>query len=327
MIKKYLVIGLFAVSVLFTIPLSAAENVKIKLPDGIYMYASLIGRLKDGSDRVGFMKYFVVYNKNIYSSKDFVKKFGISKLNTLSGGNKKNIIILGGEVIGIKYNLRFKKAITFDKENATFVCDEAYFTKNIKEGPAYYWPEIMYPRLLASATKCLAVPEEYKEVKKNVYTAIPQEEVDKIAKLAKEKLLPLLINRKGFAKYKIREMELFKENLWILDKISYQNHELYIGEYQYGFKGAETSYHFHIIFSATKDNMHIVTTNYEEGDLVAGYMETYGMLDFDGCGNDELVIEKEAPREDETTIWLEIHKQKPDGNWMIIKVVKTRRIL
>lgn len=333
--KKYLILSFLVVAVLYAIPLSAKENVKIKLPDGIYMYDSEVQRQKDGSDRVGFGKFFVVLNKNIYSSKEFVKKFGISKLNKLFGGNKKYKMLCGGEVVGTKYNLKFEKDEAVDRDNATFDCAESYIKKNFKEGPAYYWREIMYPGKLTSVAKCMAVPEEYKEVKKKVYTTIPQEEVDKIAKLAKEKLLPLLINRKGFAKYKIKEMELYEENLLLLDKVSHRKGDLYLGRYTYKFKTAKTraemsginSYTFDIVFSATKDNVHIVTTDYEDGDLVASYIEIYGMLDVDGCGEDELIIEKEAPREDETTIWLEIHKQQPDGNWTRIKAVKTRRIL
>lgn len=312
--KKFLILGVLAV--LFAISLSPAENVKINLPDGLYMYDSSIERLTDGRERVGFGKYFVVKNNSIYSSQEAVRKFGASKLNTLFTENKSYKILFGGEKIGEIYN------VNIDDEGG-WNYKEELLTRNLKEGPAYGSGGFGH----GSAVKCLAVPEEYKEVKKKVYTTIPQEEVDKIAKLAKEKLLPLVISRKGFAKYKITEMELYKDSLLFLDKLSYRNDELYIGRYQYAFKTAKTSYWFDIIFSARKGSFHIVTTDYEEGDLVAGYMTIYGMLDVDGCGEDELVIEKEAPREDETTIWLEIHKQKPDGNWIRIKVVKTRRIL
>ena len=58
--KLILLLGVLAV--LFAIPLSAAENAKIKLPDGLYMYDSSIERLTDGRERVGFGKYFVVKN-------------------------------------------------------------------------------------------------------------------------------------------------------------------------------------------------------------------------------------------------------------------------
>jgi len=309
--KKYLLLGVLAM--LFTTPLSAAENVKIKLPDGLYMYDSSIERLTDGRERVGFGKYFVVINNTIYSSQEAIRKFGPSKLMI---ENKNYKILFGGEKIGEIHNVNI-----YDEGDWNY--KEELLTQHIKEGPAYGSGGFGN----GSAVKCLGVPEEYKEVKKKVYTTIPQEEVDKIAKLAKEKLLPLVISRKGFAKYKITEMELYKDSLFHLDKISYRNDELYIGRYLYAFKTAKTSYWFQIIFSVRKDNFHVVTTNYEEGDLVAGYMTIYGMLDVDGCGEDELVIEKEAPRENETTIWLEIHKQKLDGNWMLIKVVKTRRIL
>ncbi len=227
--KKYLLAGVLVL--LFAVPLLAAEkeSVRIKLPDGIYMYDSSVRHLQDGRLWVGFRKYFIVYNKNIYSPKEAVKKFGVSKLNILFTENKKYKILFGGEQIGEIYSV-----IIEDGEEWNY--KQNLFTKDIKEGPAYYWREIMYPGKLTSVTKCLAVPEEYKEVKKKVYATIPQEAVDKIAKLAKEQLLPLLMKRKGFAKYKIREMELLKENLWLLDKISYRNDELYIGEYHYVFK-------------------------------------------------------------------------------------------
>jgi hypothetical protein len=304
--------------VLFAMPLFAAEKKKIKLPDGLYMYDSSIERLQDECVRVGFGKYFIVRNNTIYSSKEAIRKFGIAKLNKLFTENKKYKILSSGGKIGEIYNIIIEK---YDDE-MDWNYEEELYTKNVKEGPLY-GAQGGY----GSVVRYIAVPEEYKEVQKKTFTTISQEEVDKISKLAKEKLLPLLINRKGFSKYKINEMELYKENLLFLDKISYRNDDLYIGRYQYAFKTAKTAYRFDIIFSARRDNFHVVTTDYEDGDLVAGYMKIYGMLDVDGCGADELIIEKEAPREDETTIWLEIHKQKPGGNWTLIKVVKTRRIL
>lgn len=329
--SKIICLLIVVLTLLFAVSLSAKENVKIKLPDGLYMYDSGISKREDGRAWVGFRTFFVVQNNIIYSAQTALRKFGVSKLNKLFTEKKKYKILLGGEKIGEIFNVKIEK---FNNE-LDWNYEEELSTTNIKEGPAYYWREIMYPGKLTSAAKCLAVPEEYKEIKKKVYTTIPQEEVDKITKLAKEKLLPLLINRKGFAKYKIKEMELYKENLLLLDKVSHRNGDLYIGRYTYKFKTAKiraemsgiNSYTFGVVFSATKDNVHIVTTDYEDGDLVASYMEIYGMLDVDGCGEDELLIEKEAPREDETTIWLEIHKQQPDGNWTRIKAVKTRRIL
>jgi hypothetical protein len=309
-----LVLGVLAIVITTSLPLSTAGNEKINMSDGLYMYDSWIEHLLKGGISVRFEKCFVVKNNIIYSFQDAMKKIGVSKLNKLFADSKKYKILFGGENIGEIYNVNI--------ENDGYRrYEEELYTKNIKEGPAYGSGGY------GSAVKCLAVPEKYKEVKKKVYTTIPQEEVDKIAKLAKEKLLPLLISRKGFAKYKITEMELYKDSLLHLDKISYRNDELYIGRYQYAFKTAKNAYWFDIIFSARKDSFHIVTTDYEEGDLVAGYMTIYGMLDVDGCGEDELIIEKEAPREGETTIWLEIHKQKPDGNWTRITVSKTRRIL
>jgi hypothetical protein len=314
---------LVLVMLCFAIPLSAAENVKIKLPDGMYMYDSWISHAKGESVR--FENFFVVKNNIIYNSKEAIRKFGLIKLNKLFTEKKKYKILLDGEKIGEIENLKV------DDEDGHKVYEEKLFKKNIKEGPAYGSGGHSH----GSTATCIAVPEGYKEKPRKVYSTISKEEVDKITKLAKEKLLPLLMNRKGFAKYKIKEMALYEENLLLLDKISYRNDELFIGRYTYRFKTSKiraemsgiTSYTFDIVFSATKDNVHIETTNYEDGDLVASYMTIYGMLDVDGCGDDELIIEKEAPREDETTIWLEIHKQQPDGNWILLNVVKTRRIL
>jgi hypothetical protein len=66
-------------AVLFAIPLSAEENAKINLPDGLYMYDSSIERLTDERERVGFGKYFVVKNNIIYSAQEAVRKFGVSQ--------------------------------------------------------------------------------------------------------------------------------------------------------------------------------------------------------------------------------------------------------
>ena len=94
--------------------------------------------------------------------------------------NKNYKILFGGEQIGKIHNVTI-----YDEKDWNY--KEELLTKNIKEGPAYRVESIFIGRY-GSAVKCLAVPEEYKEVKKKVYTTIPQEEVDKIATLAKEKL-------------------------------------------------------------------------------------------------------------------------------------------
>jgi hypothetical protein len=56
-------------------------------------------------------------------------------------------------------------------------------------------------------------------------------------------------------------------------------------------------------------------------------MSIYGMLDVDGCGADELIIEKVFDHEDYLITKLEIYKQKADGNWTRIRKIRTRRQL
>ena len=314
--KKYLVLGVLAV--LFAISLSAEGNAKIKLPDGLYMYDSSVQRLKDGSDRVGFGKFFVVHNKNIYSSKEAFKKFGISKLNELFGGNKKYKILLNGEVIGEKYNLRFEKDEAIDREDAVFSCNESYIAKNIKEGPAYR-VEGIYVGRLGSVARHLAVPETYKVLRTISFKDISKEEVDKISKLVKEKLLPLVKNRKELKKNKINEMELAAEGIDLLDKISYGSREMFIGIYWYGFKAAKRGERVQIVFSANKEDVYDITSNYNNDILSSGGVKIHGLLDFDGCGKEELIIEKEYGGLYQSFRDLEIYKQKTEGNWTLIK--------
>jgi len=261
--KLILLLGVLAL--LFAIPLSAAENVKIKLPDGLYMYNSWIAQLTKGGESVRFEKFFVVQNNTIYSSQEAIRKFGILKLNKLFTENKKYKILLGGGKIGEIQNLEV------DDADGHRVYKEELLTKNIQKGPAY-WRESIYVGRLGSAVKCLAVPEEYKEVKKEVYTTIPQEEVDEISKLIKEKLFHLVKNRKEITDYQLKYTELNKEYIDLLDKISNQNDELYIGVYRYIFKIAENSRPFlvttlapafEIAFSIKKDNLYIITSDYD----------------------------------------------------------------
>jgi hypothetical protein len=291
-------------AVLFAIPLSAKENVKIKLPDGLYMYDSWVSHTKGESVR--FEKFFVVQNNTIYSSQEAIKQFGISKLNELFTEKKKYKILFGGGKIGEIQNLRV------DDEDGHKVYREELLTKNIKEGPVYGRKSIYLSRL-GSAVKCLGVPEKYKEVKKTVYTTIPQEEVDKIATLAKEKLSLLVKN----SVCKI----LHEENLELLDKISDYNGELYIGLYRLTLKrarGNNWSYcDNQIIFSTKNQNVHFITSR-EDAD----WMTICGMLDVDGDGEAELIIERTFGGEAGVKTTMEIHKQKADGNWILVYKIK-----
>ena len=301
-----LILGVLAI--VFTTPLSAAENATINLPDGLYMYDSSIERLTDGRERVGFRTFFVAQNNIIYSSQDALRKFGVSKLNKLFTENKKYKILFGGEKIGEIYNVKIGK---FNNE-LDWNYEEELLTKNIKEGPAYGKKSILLSRL-GSAVKCIAVPEKYKEVKKNFFTTIPQEEVDKIAELARDKLHSLVEN-------KICKT-LHEESLELLDKISDRNSELYIGVYRFVFKRPDGKNWIYcdnqVIFSTKNQNVYFIKSRQTED-----WMTICGMLDVDGDGEIELIIERTFGGEDGFTTTMEIYKQKTDGNWILVYEIK-----
>jgi len=302
--KRYLMFGILTVFVFLAIPITAAENAKIKLPDGLYMYDSSIRQLQKGGIWVGFGKYLVVKNNTIYSSQGAIKKFGISKFNKLFTENKKYKILFGGEQIGEIYDVNVR-----EKGRKHLFFKEDLITENIKEGPAYK-VESIYINRMGSAVRAIAVPEEYKEVKKKVYTTIPQEEVDKVSKLVKEQLYPLVKN-------KLCKI-LDEERLELLDKASDHNGELYIGIYRFVFKRADGHNWIYcdnkMIFSIKNQNVNFITSRQD-----ADWMTICGMLDVDGDGEDELIIERTFGGEDGSTTTMEIYKQKADGNWTRIK--------
>lgn len=322
--KEIYIISYLLLGVLFLLsaaPLAAKENVKIKLPDGLYMYDSGISTREDGREWVGFRTFFVVQNNIIYSAQGALRKFGVPKLNKLFTEKKKYKILFGGEKIGEIYNVKIGKL----NNELDWTYEEELSAKDIRQGPAY-GRESIYLGRLGSAAKFIGVPEKYKEVKKKVYTTLPQEEVDKIAKLAKEKLLPLVINRKELKQFKVKDKELEAERIDLLDKISQGNDEMYIGNYRYVFRTAHYGVcEYEILFCAKKDKVHVITSNYDE-TLLDGEINICGMLDVNGDGAEELIIEKEFGGEDGSIINLEIYKQEADGNWMQIKKIKTRRM-
>jgi hypothetical protein len=196
-----------------------------------------------------------------------------------------------------------------------------------------YWDEsirIIIGRL-GSTVNYVAVPEGYKEVQRKTYNTISQEEVDKVLTLAKEKLYHLIKNRKEIAKAcKVKGREVYKQRIDLLDKISNRSGELYIGIYKYVFTTADKNgCEFEVLFSARKDNVYVITISYEYEKplLFEGEIKICGMLDVDGCGEEELIIEKEFGGIDGVTRILEIYKQKADGNWTQIRRIKTRRVL
>ncbi|MBN1365979.1 MAG: hypothetical protein JW976_14315 [Syntrophaceae bacterium] len=293
---------LVMVMLCFAIPLSAAEKAKIKLPDGLYMYDA-------PGVSIRFQKFFIVHNNIIYSSQDALKKFGVSKLNKLFTEKKKFKILLGGEKIGEIYNVKIGKL----NNELDWTYEEELSAKDINQGSAYGRESIS---IKGSAVRCLAVPETYKEVKKKVYTTLPREEVDKIAKLAKAKLYLMVEDRT-----KTQKMSLYEDNLELLDKISDHNGELYLGIYNFSFKKPWNKRQWSywddkMIFSAKNHNVHFITGEQDED-----YMTICGMLDVDSDGEDELIIERSSGGLDVSTTTLEMHKQKEDGNWKMIKKI------
>jgi hypothetical protein len=308
----FLLTGLL--TIFFAMPLWAAESVKIKLPDGLYFYDSSVESLKDGRERIEFKEYIIVQNNIIYSSREAIKKFGLSEINRLFIENQIYKILLRGENIGKIFNIKVKK-------NGYISYEEQLFIKKVKEGP-------LYGKYHSSAVRCIAVPEKYIESHTKVFDIITKEEIHKISKLVKDKLFTLVKNRKEFMQYKVTE--LFEENLKVLDKVLHQNNELYIGEYWYYFKtdksinGLKIVDDIPIIFSVKKDNVYAITSSYDDETLNIGEMSICGMLDVDNCGYDELIIQKYFGSLDAPTIHMEIFKQKTDGNWIRVKKISWR---
>lgn len=299
------------------------------------MYDPSVRQSQNGSTWVGFRKYFVVKNKTIYSLQGAIKKFGVKRLNALFAENKKNKILFGGEKIGEIQDIIIDDKCDGACEEGHVFYKEKLLTENIKQGPMYK-VESVYVDRLGSVAKFIGVPEEYKEVPRKVYNTILQEEVEEISKLAREKLFDLIKNREELMQYKIKKNELKSEKLELLDKISHGNDKMYTGIYRYTFKIAEDSRTFRvpsivpayeIAFTVKKDNISCITSNYDAETLRNGNMKIQGMLDVDGCGEEELIIEKEYGGLDEAITNLEFYKQKTDGRWNQIKKIKTRREL
>jgi hypothetical protein len=315
--KRYLIVGVLAV--LFVISLSAAENAKIKLPDGLYMYDSWIAHLTNGDVSVRFEKFFVVQKNSIYSSQEAIRKFGTAHLMI---ANKTYKILFGGEQIGEIHIVNID-----DDEHVNY--KEELLTKNIKRGPAYC-EESIYIGRLGSVARHLAVPEKYKVLRPISFKEISKEEVDKISRLAKDKLFHLVKNRKELKRCRIIETKLVREKMELLDKISVGNNEMYIGIYKFAFGSADKALglcEFDVLFYVKEGNIYAITSDHDDETLFGGEMKIQGILDVDGCGEGEVIIEKLFTGEAGPTINLEIYKQKADGNWTQITRIKARRAL
>jgi len=343
-VKKYLVLCMLAFALFYSIPLSAAENVKIKLPDGLYMCdsevtskgirarkARSIGKpsTEEKSSQedvhIKFEDFFIVQNNTIYNSLEALKKFQATDLNKLFAGKKKYKILLAGEKIGAIGNIKVNR-------DGRLFFDEEIFVKRINENPAYG-----HHSGLGYAARCIAVPEEYEEAPKKIYDKVSGEEVDRVLKIIKKNLFNLEKNRKEYKQsYSDKTLKLYSkdsppknykdtiyyyEELKFLDKISRRSGEFYIGMYWYHFNSASA---LQIIFTIKNNNISIITTSHDEETLDSGDMKILGMLDVDGCGEDELLITKRFGDNDAGTVNMEFYKQKADGNWVRIKKFRMR---
>ena len=314
---------LVVLAVSIATPLSAAEKAKIRLPDGLYMYKSLTELDKDGRMVVGFGRYFIVHNNTIYNSQQALRKFGLAKLNKLFTEKKKFKVLFGGEKIGERHGVEI---VTGDRMAESYIKSSGPpFIKNIKEGPTYSKDLGLVENSVARA---FVVPETYKASRTVTFNAVSKDEVEKVEKLVKDKLFDLVKNRKELKQFKVKYEELSEERIKILDKITDHSGEMYMGSYGYVFRTAEgVVYEFEIVFSTRKDNVYVITSNYyyDNKTMLNGDNEICGMLDIDGCGEEELIIEKTSGGLYEYITNLEIYKQKADGNWtQVIKRIKRR---
>lgn len=301
---KYLIIA--ALTLLFAMPVAAEEKVKLKLPDGLYMYG----------------KYFVVKNNTLYSAQEAINKFGVANLNKWFAENKKYKILFGGEQIGEVYDLKI--------ENDEGIDHEILLTKTVNEGPLYVRDKLFLR--LGSAIKKIGVPEAYHASPRKVHASISKEEVTTIESILKQKLFPLIKNRKELTRYKIKQESIFSEELLLLDKVTRRNGPMYIGVYHYIFEVGKGSARSSIVFTVKDEDVRVVTSKHEEHKgyvLDGGMMSINGMLDVDGCGEDELIVEKEYYHEGEAEAInvLGIYKQKGSGKWIPIQKMMTRRAL
>lgn len=311
---KYLIIA--ALTLLFAMPVSAEEKVKLKLPDGLYMY-DLAGTESEG--RPSFQKYFVTKNNTLYSAQEAIKKFGVANLNKWFAENKKYNILFGGEKIGETTN------ILIEDENEWR--SDSFLTRAVKKEPV---EKGKIPVVLGSLGASMGVPEAYQATPRKVYTSISKEEVATIESILKQKLFHLIKNRKELAHYKVKQETISSEELLLLDKVSRRNEEMYIGVYHYIFKVGKGSFRSDIVFSLKNEDVQVVTSKYDEHNgqiLDGGMMSIYGMLDVDGCGEDELIIEKEYDHEYEAINILGLYKQKSGSNWIPVQEMMTRRAL
>jgi hypothetical protein len=303
-----------ALTLLFTMPLMAQEqsSVKLNLPDGVY----------------GTNCAFIVKDNQFYTSPSAIKKFGVAKLNHWFAG-KKFKVLFGGEKIGEGYLSPISDDI---KLNKISTCDHIFGRDDSK--PRYFNEEkiIKTPLYLKDSVfnngtvmTAVTVPDAYKETPRMIYRSITPEEVATVEKLAQQQLLLELKSRKDLERAhgekldasKFNNADIIKAELVTLDKVFRHSQEMYIGTYNYLFRDGKEKKRYKVMFSTVGNAVKFIT----------GFNEPVGisgMLDIDGCGEDELIIRKSIEGEDKYISWMEIYKQENNGAW--VKIIRSKRI-
>ena len=302
LMRSMLITGL---ALLFSLPLSAQEKseVKLNLPDGVYQFHG-------GCD-------FIIKDNQFYTPPGAIKIFGIAKLNEWFVG-KKYKSLLDSEKIGGGYNSKISKKYSPCKPKmCSFPFETArYLTnKEIAQGP-------LYAREFAhngSVLNVITVPDAYKETRRKLYRSISAEEVAAVEKLVNEKLFIELQNKKELdvrmsgriQKFKFNDAAIKHAQLLMLDKIHQRGKVMFIGVFKYRFKTNDDIIGYQVMFSVIERSVKLITGTSEPT------LNVLGMLDVDGDGEDELVVDR-GHGADEYTGWQEIYKQQQDGSWLQI---------
>ena len=286
-----------ALALIISMPLAAQEksSVKLNLPDGPYLIQGGCG--------------FIIKDNQFYTSPGAIKKFGITKLNEWFAGMKyKNLF--AGEIIeeghfseGFYDESNLKKVSTCDyifSKGAS----KSYPLKKEKiiKGPLY--AVTSFAKSKGSVTNAMAVPDKYKERLQKLHKSISSTEIQVVEKLVKEQLFAQLIINAEAPKRKFRRDDVENGTLETLDKITWQDKDMYIGVFSFSFKKGG----YDVLFSVMHQKVNQITS-YDNLMIIVG------ALDLDGCGEDELILEKTIPGENAFASWLEIYKRQKDGNW------------
>ena len=290
-----MLIGVFAL--FFTMQVTAQEKseVKLNLPDGPYQF-------KGSCD-------FIVKDNQLYTPQEAIKKFGIPKLNEWFAG-KKYKVLFSGEKVGEGFNKKIddfykprrinacSNPFNIDRKKQNYLDDKKIIQGSLYGGDSNY----------GSAISLITVPDAYKETTRNVYRTISREEIGAVEGQIKKQLYAELSSQREMAQYKFNVEDMMFAELRMLDKISRHGKDMYVGVVYFG-RG--NLWNKSLVFSAHDMTVKFLT-------ITNKLITIKGMLDVDGCGKDELIIEKMLIGEDRCISQLETFKQYDDGSWRVI---------